>query len=46
MVHGGFRLVLGVPQGRWMVYNGKCHENMDDDWEYPYDRMETPIDWK
>ena len=27
LMAGGFQLVMGVPQKRWMVYNGKYDEN-------------------
>ena len=31
---GGFQLVMGVPQKRWMVCKGKSHLDMDDETGY------------
>ena len=33
---GGFPKYGGYPNS-WLVYNRKCHLEMDDDWGYPYD---------
>ena len=33
----GVSMAMGAPQ-KWMVYEGKSHLEMDDDWGYPYFR--------
>ena len=30
---------MGVPLYRWVVYNGKSHLEMDDNWGYPHFSM-------
>ena len=34
---------MGNPQ-LWMVYKGKSHLEMDDDWGYPYFRKPLDVD--